>query len=174
MIWLLTIDQIWVSSLLINIWASCGPMHLKYSWKFLFSGHFFKLIFPILKGNVVWLFTIMSYRWSFSFIVIDQYLIELWVLGLRIFKKISVFWTFFILIFQILKWKVVWLFTIMSYRWSLSFVIIEQYFSELWALGLNKVCCGGILVPFRGRHLVVFFFRLIAPSPNKTNLFLII
>jgi hypothetical protein len=52
----------------------------------------------------------MSYRSSLSFVIIDQYLTELWALGLRIVMKISVFRTFFGLIFQILKWNLVWLF----------------------------------------------------------------
>jgi hypothetical protein len=45
----------------------------------------------------------MSYRSSLSFVVIDQYLIKLWALGLRILKKMSVFWTFLELILQVLK-----------------------------------------------------------------------
>jgi hypothetical protein len=39
-------------------------------------------------------FMIMSYRSNLSFVVIDQYLTELWALGLGIFMKISVFRTF--------------------------------------------------------------------------------
>jgi hypothetical protein len=40
-----------------------------------------------------------------------------------------------------------------------EFRCIGQYLSELWALGLShisevKIAAGGILVPFRGRHLV--------------------
>jgi hypothetical protein len=58
----------------------------------------------------------------------------IFALGLRIFMKISVFRTFFEFILQILKWNLVWLFTIMSYRSSLSFVIIDQYLTKLWPL----------------------------------------
>jgi hypothetical protein len=97
---------------------------------------FFELNFQMLKRNLVWLFTILSYRSSLSFIVIDQYLSELWALGLKILTKIC-FPDIFGLIFQILKWNLVWLFTILSYRSSLSFVIIDLYLSELWALGLR-------------------------------------
>ena len=97
---------------------------------------YFGLFFQILKWNLVWLFTMMSYRSSLSFVVIDQYLTELWALGLWIFMKFSVFRTFFGLIFQILKWNWVWLLTMMSYRSSLSFVVIDEYLTELWALGL--------------------------------------
>jgi hypothetical protein len=47
----------------------------------------------------------------------------------------------------------------MSYGSSLSFVVIGQYLSEVWALRLShisevKFAVGGILVPFRGRHQV--------------------
>ena len=45
----------------------------------------------------------------------------------------SVLWTFFGLIFQILIWNWVWLLTMMSYRSSLSFVVIDQYLTELWS-----------------------------------------
>jgi hypothetical protein len=38
---------------------------------------------------------------------------------------------------HILKWNLVWLFTMMSYRSSLSFVVIDQYLTELRALGLT-------------------------------------
>jgi hypothetical protein len=79
----------------------------------------------IMKWNLVWLFTIMSYRSSLSFVIIDQILTELWVLGLRIFMKISVFRTFLELILKILKWNLVWLFRVMSYRSSLGFVFID-------------------------------------------------
>ena len=96
---------------------------------------YFGLIFQMLKWNLVWLFTMMSYRSSLSFVVIDQYLTELWALGLRIFMKFSVFRTFFGLIFQILKWNWVWLLTMMSYRSSLSLVVIDEYLTELWTLG---------------------------------------
>jgi hypothetical protein len=48
----------------------------------------------------------MSRRSSLVFVVIDQFLTELWALELGIFMKISVFWTFFFgLIFQILKFS---------------------------------------------------------------------
>jgi hypothetical protein len=47
----------------------------------------------------------MSCRSSLSFVVIDQFLTELWALELGIFMKISVSWTFFGLIFQILKFS---------------------------------------------------------------------
>jgi hypothetical protein len=87
---------------------------------------FFGLILQIMTWNLVWLFTIMLYRSSLSFVLNDQYLTELWALGLRIFIKISVFRTFFRLILQILKWNLVWLFTVMNYRSSLGFVAIDQ------------------------------------------------
>jgi hypothetical protein len=49
----------------------------------------------------------------------------------------------------------------MSYRSSFSLVIIDQYLTELCLLDLViyisevKFAAGGILVLFRGRHLVV-------------------
>ena len=107
---------------------------------------YFGLFFRILKWNLVWLFAIMSCRSSLIFVVIDQFLTELWVLELGIFMKISVFRTFFGWIFQILKWNVVWLLTILSCRSSLSFVVIGQYLTEWWALG-GQVCCGGYFSP---------------------------
>jgi hypothetical protein len=66
-------------------------------------------------------------------------------LWLRIFMKSSVFRTFFGWILQILKWNLVWLFTIMSYRSILSFVVIDQYLTELWPLDLE--CFGGYFSP---------------------------
>jgi hypothetical protein len=118
------------------------PLDSEFSWKFVFRT-FFGLILKILKWNLVWLFTIMSYRSSLSFVVIDLYLTKLWALGLRNFMKMSVFRTFFGLILQILKWNLVWLFTIMSYRSSVGFVVTDQYLTELWALRLRifmKIC----------------------------------
>jgi hypothetical protein len=56
---------------------------------------FLWLIFQILKWNLVWLFSLMSYRLSVRFVVIDQYLTELSDLGFRMFMKISLFGTFF-------------------------------------------------------------------------------
>jgi hypothetical protein len=44
---------------------------------------FSKLILQVLKYNLVCLFTIMSYSSNLSFVVIDQYLIELWSLDLE-------------------------------------------------------------------------------------------
>jgi small basic protein len=144
-----------------------GPVHVQRSWgvywiqrvrpsvfcfpDILICG----LIFQILKWNWVWLFTMMSYRSSLSFVVIDRYVTELWALGLRIFMKISVFRTFFGLIFQIhvLKWNSVWLLKIMSYRSSLSFVVINLYLTELWALELRIFMTISVfrtfLVPYR-------------------------
>jgi hypothetical protein len=97
-------DQIWVLLLLMNICPNYGPLDLEFSWKFLFSGHILDYFFGY-WNNLVWLFTMMSYRSSLSFVVIDQYLTKLWALGLWIFMKFSVFRTFFGLIFQILKWN---------------------------------------------------------------------
>jgi hypothetical protein len=77
-------------------------------------------------------------------------------LGLRIFMKISVFRIFFKSILQILKWNLVWYFTAMSYRSSLSFVIIDQYLTESWPLDSDvKFASVCILVLFWGRHLVL-------------------
>ena len=87
---------------------------------------FFGLFFWILKWNLVWLFAIVSCRSSLIYVVIDQFFTELWALELWIFMKISVFRTFFGLIFQILKWNMVWLLTILSCRSSLSFVFIDE------------------------------------------------
>jgi hypothetical protein len=89
---------------------------------------FFLLNMQIIKWNLVWLFTIMSYRSSLSFVVIDQYLTELWKFVFRILFR---------LILQVLKWNLVWMFTIMSYRSTLSFVVIDQYLTELWPLDLE-------------------------------------
>jgi hypothetical protein len=98
---------------------------------------FFELNMQVLKWNLVWLFTIMSYRSSLSYIIIDQYLSELWF-GIAPDLKFSwtflSFRTFLKLILQILKWNSVWFFTIMSYGSLLSFVVIDQYLTELWPL----------------------------------------
>ena len=49
----------------------------------------------------------------------------------------SVFRTYFGLNMQIMKWNLVRLFTMMSYRSSLSFVVIDQYLPELSPLDLE-------------------------------------
>ena len=121
--------------------------------------------FSDIEWNWVWLLTMMSYRSSLSFVVIDVYLTEfIWALGLWIFMKFSVFRTFFGLIFQILKWNWVWLLTMMSYRSSLSFVVIDEYLTELWTLGhkiFMKISVYGTLYyyhftekPFRLKHIL--------------------
>jgi hypothetical protein len=51
---------------------------------------------------------------------------------LSVRRPCSVFWTYFGLILQILKWNLVWLFPIMSYRSRLSFIDIDKNMTELW------------------------------------------
>ena len=58
-------------------------------------------------------------------------------LSVRPSSGFSVFRTYFGLNMQIMKWNLVWLFTMMSYRSSLSFVVIDQYLPELWPLDLE-------------------------------------
>jgi hypothetical protein len=95
----------------------------------------FELILQTLKWNFVWLFIIMSYKSSVSF-AFGQYLTELLPLDLKFSWKF-VFWTFFELICR--YWNDTWydLFTKMSYRLSLSFVVIDQYLTKLSPLDLE-------------------------------------
>jgi predicted transcriptional regulator len=144
-----------------NILTELWDLGLKIFMKNSVFRTFFGLILKILKWNLVWLFPIMSYRSTLSFVIIDQYLTELWALGLRIFMKISVFRIFFELILQILKWNLVWLFTIMSYRSILVFVIIDKYLTELWALGLRIFMKISVFQTFFGLILKILIWNLV-------------
>jgi hypothetical protein len=59
----------------------------------------YELILQILTCNLVWVFTVMSCISNLSFVVIDQYLTELWPFDLEFICKF-VFWTYFGLIFE--------------------------------------------------------------------------
>jgi hypothetical protein len=64
----------------------------------------------------------------------------------------------------------------MSYRSSLSFIIIDQYLTDrVMALELSRIsevkfAAGGILVSFRGRHLVLTSFILVRLSSLSNNI----
>jgi hypothetical protein len=87
-----------------------------------------------------------------SSVVIDQYLTELWFLDLAFSWKFEfsghfldyflhidwlIDWLFTVFRPLILKWNLLWLFAIMSCRSSLIFVVIDQFFIELWTLELG-------------------------------------
>jgi hypothetical protein len=121
------------------------------------SRHFYGLIFQILRWNLVWLFTIMSYRSSLSFIVIDQYLTELWTLGLRIFMKIcflDIFW----INFSDIEMKLVMIVYNNELQIKFEFCHYWSIFDRVmgpwtWSYLRGQVAVEGILVPFRSRHL---------------------
>jgi hypothetical protein len=74
-------------------------------------------------------------------------------LSVRPSSRFSVFRTYFGLNMQIMKWNLVWLFPMMSYRSSLSFIVIDQYLPELSPLDLEfswKLLFSG--------HILDYFF----------------
>jgi hypothetical protein len=74
-------------------------------------------------------------------------------LSVRPSSGFSVFRTYFGLNMQIMKWNLVWLFTMISYRSSLSFVVFDQYLPELSPLDLEF----SWKFPFSG-HILDYFF----------------
>jgi hypothetical protein len=106
---------------------------LRIFMKILFSGHFQNLFcrFEMKPGMIVYK-NVLQIKFEFCcyWSIFDRVI----ALGRRIFMKITVFRTFLKLISLIWKWNLVWLSTIISYRSSLSFVVIYQYLTELWPL----------------------------------------
>jgi hypothetical protein len=122
---------------------------------------FFRLNRQIMKWNLVWLFTIMSYRSSLSFVIIDQYLTELWANFHENFCYPDIFW----INFSDIEMKLGIIVYNNELQIKFEFRCYWSIFDRVMALGLShisevKFAAGGILVPFRGRHLVLFITYL--------------
>jgi hypothetical protein len=118
-----------------DYWQAYNRWALKFGQIFSHH-HFISLRFEILTWILVWKCIIISYRWNFKFVPVNNF----WPINSRwalTFGQIFSCQYFASLWFEILTWILEWECIITSCRSSLKFIRVERYLANLQLLGFE-------------------------------------